>query len=162
VGNKVVSAHSFDSGLLCFWKTTEEICFDLGLDVTAKVSLGRKKMLGPMRDTLGRGDAEGKICFVANFLWRARRCYGKVPSLVEGVNGWLNHSSESLRKRIFEPRRIERMSVQPTDCVCHRRIVGCMDNVFVVVTAAASISYAQSDLLKSLEIRVYFLVVHVI
>ena len=68
MGNKVVSAHSVDSGLLCFWKTIEEICFDLGLDVTAKVSLGRKKMLGPMRDALWRWDAEGKICFVANFL----------------------------------------------------------------------------------------------
>ncbi len=97
-GNKVVSAHSFESVLLYFWKAIEEVCFDLGFDVAAKVSLSRKKMLGPMRDALGRGNAEGKVCFVANFLRRARCGDGNVPSLVKGVNGWLDHSSEGLKK----------------------------------------------------------------
>ena len=97
--NKVVSAHSFDSVLLCFGKIIEEIIFELGLDVTAEVSLCRKKMLMPMLNALGRRDAEGEICFVVNFLPRARRGYGEAPGLVEGVNGWLSHNEESLRKR---------------------------------------------------------------
>lgn len=54
------------------------------------------------------------------------------------------------------------MSVQPPDCVCHRRIVGCVNDMLVVEAAAASFSNAQSDLLKSFEIRVCLLVCHVI
>ena len=96
---KVVSAHSFDSVLLCFGKIVEEIVFELGFDVMAEVSLCRKKMSRPMRDALGRGDAEDEICFVVNFLPRARRGYGEAPGLVEEVNGLLDHGGESLRKR---------------------------------------------------------------
>ena len=119
-------------------------------------------MLRPMRDALGRGDAEGEICFVVNFLPRARRGYGEAPGLVEGVNGWLDHSGESLRKLSCKPGKIDWVCVQPLDCVRHRRIVGCVNNVFVVEAAAASISNTQSDLLESFEVRVYLLVCHVI
>lgn len=98
MGNKVVSAHSLESVLLYFWEAIEKVCFDLSFYVAAEVSLSRKKMLGPMRDALGRGNAEGKVRFIANFLRRARCGDGNVPSLVKGLNGWLDHSIEGLKK----------------------------------------------------------------
>jgi hypothetical protein len=103
----VVSAHSFDSVLLCFWKMIEKFGFELGFDMSAKVTLGGKEMLGPMGDALGRGNAEGEVGFIANLLWRTRCGNRKVPRLVKEVNRWLDHSSESLRKRIVEPGKID-------------------------------------------------------
>ena len=54
------------------------------------------------------------------------------------------------------------MFVQPLDGVRHRAIVGCVNDMFVIVAAATSISDAQSDLLKSFEVRGCLLVILVV
>ena len=87
--------------------------------MTAKVSLRREKMLGPMWNALWRGDAERSICFVVNLLRKTRHGYGDIPCLVEGVDGWLDQSVKGLRKRGFEPGKIDWVFVQPQDCVFH-------------------------------------------
>ena len=66
--------------------------------MTAKVSLRREEMLGPMWNALWRWDAERNICFVVNLLRRTRHGYGDIPCLVEGVDGWLAQSVKGFCK----------------------------------------------------------------
>ena len=119
MSNGAMSAHCLDSVLLWFREFVEESGLEPRLDMPVKISLRREEVVGPILNTLSGGNSERKIGFATDLLRRTRRGYGDVPRLVEEVDGWLDQSIESFRKRIFEPGRINWVCVQPLDCVCH-------------------------------------------
>ncbi len=52
-----------------------------------------------------------------------------------------------------QPSRVERVRLQvlqPLDCVSHRAIIGCVNQLSIVVTSAAAVADSQTDLLKCL------------
>ena len=55
-------------------------------------------------------------------------------------------------ERLLQPSRVERVRVQPLNCVSHRAIIGCVNQLSIVVTSAAAITDSQTDLLKCLSV----------
>ena len=55
-------------------------------------------------------------------------------------------------ERLLQPSRVERVRLQPLNCVSHRAIIGCVNQLSIVVTSAAAITDSQTDLLKCLSV----------